>query len=58
MRKLLLNSWLVAVLCVLSLEVSAAGRNEKEKLSYLQSYQTKEDYFVKHLRFPANATLE
>lgn len=30
MRKLLLNSWLVAVLCVLSLEVSAAGRNEKD----------------------------
>lgn len=58
MRKLLLNSWLVAVLCVLSLEVSAAGRNEKEKLSYLQSHQTKEDYFVKHLRFPENATLE
>ena len=30
MRKLLLNSWLIAVLCVLSLEVSAAGQSEKE----------------------------
>nr|WP_303874783.1 alpha-L-fucosidase [Bacteroides acidifaciens] len=32
--------------------------NEKGELSYPQLYHAKEDYFVKHLRFPENATLE
>ena len=32
--------------------------NEKGELSYPQLYHAEEDYFVKHLRFPADATLE